>query len=121
MIKTWTQYAERIERHYASDHSKEGNNEDTSCDVCFPPDISIADSTYINFMNWFKSTYRIRYHTARTITYYSLAIKNPLELQKWILYLITSIRYSEEQNFQEMIDEVTNKWDETDGFQTRIK
>src|SRR2546425_8769180 len=88
MIRTWTQYAERIERHYANEHSKEGNNEDSSCDVCYPPDISIADPTYLNFLNWFKGTYKIRYHTSRTITYYSLARKYPLERQKWITYLL---------------------------------
>ena len=121
MIKTWTQYEERIERHYANDHSKEGNNEDTSCDVCFPPDISIADPTYLNFLNWFKNTYPIRYHTSRTITYYSLAIKHPLERQKWIMYLIASIRYKERQDFQEMLEEIDNKWEETEGFQTQIK
>src|SRR2546421_4368172 len=71
MIRIWTQYAKRIKRHYANEHSKEGNNEDSSCDVCYPPDISIADPTYLNFLNWFKSTYKIRYHTSRTITYYS--------------------------------------------------
>src|ERR1043166_8037799 len=121
MIKTWTQYAERIERHYANEHSKEGNNEDSSCDVCYPPDISIADPTYLNFLNWFKNTYKIRYHTSRTITYYSLARKYPLELQKWIMYVITSIRYSEVQNFQEMLEEVVNQWEETEGFQTRVR
>src|SRR5205814_2937893 len=121
MIKTWTQYEERIERHYANDHSKEGNNEDTSCDVCFPPDISITDPTYLNFLNWFKNTYQMRYHTSRTITYYSLAIKYPLERQKWITYLIASIRYKERQNFQEMLEEIDNKWEETEGFQTQIK
>src|SRR5437868_485049 len=107
MIGTWTQYAERIERHYANEYSK-----------CYPPDISIADPTYLNFLNWFKSTYKIRYHTSRTITYYSLARKYPLELQKWVMYIITSFRYKEEQNFQEMLDEVVNQWEETKGFQT---
>ena len=121
MIRTWTQYAERIERHYANEHSKEGDNEDSSCDVCYPPDISIADPTYLNFLNWFKNTYKIRYHTSRTITYYSLARKYPLELQKWIIYVITSIRYKEEQNFQEMLEEVVNQWEETEGFRTRIR
>ena len=81
MIETWIQYEECIERHYANDHSKEGNNEDISYNICFPPDISIADPTYLNFINWFKNTYKIRYYTSRTITYYSLAYKYPLELQ----------------------------------------
>src|ERR1051325_6099242 len=121
MIRTWTQYTERIERHYANEHSKEGNNENSSCDVCYPPDISIADPTYLNFLNWFKNTYKIRYHTSRTITYYSLARKYPLELQKWIMYIITSIRYIEEQNFSEMLEEVMNQWDETKGFQKRSR
>ena len=34
------------------------------------------------------------------------------------MYIITSFRYKEEQNFQEMLEEVVNQWEETKGFQT---
>ena len=34
------------------------------------------------------------------------------------MYVITSFRYKEEQNFQEMLEEVVNQWEETKGFQT---
>src|SRR2546429_498596 len=121
MVKTWAQYTDRIEKHYASNHSKDGTNEDPSCDVCFPPNISIADPTYIHFINWFKKTYGMRYHTSRTVTYYTLAVKNLSERKKWLTYVITSIRYSEKQNFTEMIEEVLEMWKETDGFQNVTK
>jgi len=37
------------------------------------------------------------------------------------MYIITSIRYKEEQNFQEMLEEVVNQWEETEGFRIQIR